>query len=148
MEWMILPLRRYAQFSGRSRRKEYWMFALFNVLVASALVALGGMLFGLDAAQLEETPAGLGFFATSAGMLLGLYGLAVLVPSIAVTVRRLHDRNMSGWWYLLFAAGGLVPVVGVIISLGFLVLMALPGSSGANRFGPDPTAAADGEVGA
>jgi len=64
--------------------------------------------------------------------------LAIIIPGIAVTVRRLHDRDMSGWWYLGVAVLGQVPYLGALIQLGFLVLMCLPGTPGPNRFGPDP----------
>lgn len=116
MDWMLLPLRRYAEFSGRSRRREYWMFTLFVVLV-SIILTMIDMMLGLT------TAAG--------GVLTLLFSLAVLVPSLAVGVRRLHDSERSGWWLLI----GLVPFVGVIV---LLVFMVLPGTRGANRFGPDP----------
>jgi uncharacterized membrane protein YhaH (DUF805 family) len=70
--------------------------------------------------------------------LAGLYLLFILVPGIAVTVRRLHDREMSGWWYLGFTVLGMIPVVGWIASIAFLVIMFLPGTPGYNRFGEDP----------
>jgi uncharacterized membrane protein YhaH (DUF805 family) len=70
--------------------------------------------------------------------LYGIYALAVFIPSIAVTVRRLHDRDMSGWWYLGLAVAGLLPVVGFLASIALIVLMVLPGTQGANRFGADP----------
>jgi uncharacterized membrane protein YhaH (DUF805 family) len=66
------------------------------------------------------------------------FGLAVLVPSIAVVVRRLHDRDLSGWWYLGAIVAGMIPFVGFIASIALLVLMFLPGTPGPNRFGPDP----------
>ena len=71
-------------------------------------------------------------------ILYALYALAAVLPSIAVTVRRFHDRDMSGWWYLGLSLAGAIPVVGIIASLAFFVLMVLPGTSGPNRFGPDP----------
>jgi len=64
--------------------------------------------------------------------------LAMLVPSVAVTVRRLHDRDMSGWWYLGVIIVGAIPFVGFLANIPILVLMALPGTLGSNRFGPDP----------
>lgn len=139
MNWMILPLKRYAEFSGRSRRMEYWMFTLLNIIVmlVLAFIAFGGI--GLadlaDPASDEMLIAGLtgGF-----GLLILLYFLVILIPSIAVTVRRLHDRDMSGWWYLGFFVGGLLPFVGFLFSIALLVLMLLPGTTGPNRFGEDP----------
>lgn len=64
--------------------------------------------------------------------------LAIIVPSIAVSIRRLHDRDMSGWWYLGLTLAGLIPIIGFLASIALLVLMALPGTPGPNRFGPDP----------
>ena len=90
MEWMILPLKRYADFSGRSRRKEYWMFFLFTIIVSVALGIIDAVL-GLN--------FGSGF--SSNGVLGSLFSLATLVPSLAVGIRRLHDTDRSGWWLLL-----------------------------------------------
>jgi uncharacterized membrane protein YhaH (DUF805 family) len=119
MEWATLPLKKYAEFTGRSRRKEYWMFFLLVLVVAVVLSLVEGMV-------------GLG------GMIGGVYGplttlflLATLVPSIAVGIRRLHDTNRSGWWILI----ALVPFVGGIILLVFYVL---EGTRGPNEYGPDP----------
>ena len=134
MEWAILPLRKYAVFSGRSRPKEYWMFVLFmiiGVLVLSFVDSALG-LGGSSERYAETGPMGAsaGFY-NSGGLLTGLFGLALLIPSIAVGVRRLHDTDRSGWWLLI----GLVPVVGAIV---LLVFMISSGTSGPNRFGPDP----------
>ena len=114
MDWYLEVLKKYAQFSGRARRMEYWMFALFNMLIA----------FGLG---LIEAIVG------GPGILGMLYSLAVLVPGLAVFVRRLHDTNHSGWWFLI----ALVPLIGVIVLLIFLIR---EGDAGANRFGPNPKA--------
>lgn len=140
LEWMILPLKRYAEFSGRSRRMEYWSFALLMVVV---YLVLGGLMLagGLPLASLinpsvaAEAPGPL--FYVGAGLLV-LFALAIIVPSVAVGVRRLHDRDMSGWWYLGFIAASMIPVVGFVASIAMLVLMFLPGTPGPNRFGPDP----------
>lgn len=129
MEWMILPLKRYADFSGRSRRKEYWMFTLGVMLV-----------FGFAAILLFTIFGAAGSFAnggamSSASMLLiavfGLAYLAILIPAIAVQVRRFHDQDKSGWFVLM----NFIPYVGGII---VLVFMCLEGTRGPNRFGPDP----------
>jgi len=139
MDWMLMPLRRYAEFSGRSRRKEYWMFALLVMIVYAVS---GGLmmsaLWPLMTAGITPDPASFtaGFWV-GAGV-LGLFTLAIFVPAIAVTVRRLHDRDLSGWWYLGVVIIGQVPYLGALVNLGFLVLMALPGTPGPNRFGPDP----------
>ena len=142
MEWMILPYKRYADFSGRSQRMEYWMFTLFTVLVTLVLVA--AMLAGgnIDISDFENPDAmsklgGTTSFTVGA-ILLGLFWLGTIIPSIAVNVRRFHDRDMSGWWVLGFAVLSNLPYIGWIISLGNLVIMALPGTAGSNRFGDDP----------
>lgn len=135
MHWMILPLKRYAEFAGRSRRMEYWMFALFSVIVYTLCVAL---MFagGFDLAAFEpEAPGPL--FYLGAG-LIALFFLGTVIPSIAVNVRRLHDRDLSGWWYLGFLVLSNVPYLGALVSLAYVVVMFLPGTPGPNRFGEDP----------
>ena len=120
MGWYLEALKKYAVFSGRSRRKEYWYFVLFNLIVSLVLSAIDALL---------------GTFSSSnVGLLGGIYGLAVLIPSIAVSVRRLHDIDRTGWWVLI----GLVPVIGTIVLLVFAVSDGTPGS---NRFGPNPKGA-------
>lgn len=113
MESYLKVLREYATFSGRARRREYWMFVLVNIIVAVALSLIDGVLF--DGAML----------------LSGLYWLAILVPSLAVGVRRLHDTGRSGWWLLI----SLVPVVGGLVLFVFTVL---DGDPGPNAYGPSP----------
>ncbi len=126
MEFMLMPLKRYADFSGRSRRKEYWMFTLFYVLVFLALGLLAG-LFGAFGSDGE----GPGVMGTIIFGLMGIVVLGLLVPSIAVQVRRMHDQDKSGWFILL----GFIPYVGGIV---MLVFMCIEGTRGTNRFGPDP----------
>ncbi len=141
MYWMLLPLKRYADFSGRSRRKEFWMFVLGYVAV---LTILGTILGTLGAFSLmQEGQAGAAAQDVNAPMLvvfviLGLIGLGIFIPTLAVQVRRLHDRDMSGWWLLLFYVLSLVPLIGLFVWVGQIVLMILPGTRGPNRFGPDP----------
>ena len=142
LEWMIMPYKRYADFKGRSRRKEYWSFVLLAVIIYVVLGALmvGG---GLDLSALSNPAAGGqmkppgALFYIGAG-LLGIWALASFIPMIAVVVRRLHDRDMSGWWYLGAIVAGMIPFVGILASLALLVLLLLPGTAGPNRFGPDP----------
>jgi uncharacterized membrane protein YhaH (DUF805 family) len=119
MEWMLMPLRRYADFSGRSRRKEYWMYVLGVLIVAIVLGIVEGIL-GLS-----------GMIGGVYGPLTTLFLLAIIIPSIAVQVRRFHDQDKSGWFVLL----SLIPFVGGLI---VLVFMCLEGTRGPNRFGPDP----------
>jgi uncharacterized membrane protein YhaH (DUF805 family) len=118
MNWYLMVLKKYAQFSGRSRRKELWMFTLFNCIFSWALYILG-IVF-------KENMLGTIFLG-----LYFIYVLAVLVPGLAVGVRRLHDTNRSGWWWFII----LVPFVGPIILLVFWVLDSQPGT---NQYGPCP----------
>lgn len=118
MDWYLAVLKKYVEFSGRARRKEYWMFYLFNFLITVGLVIVDGL------AGLYSQEAGL-------GVLSGIYSLAVLLPSLGVLVRRLHDTNRSAWWLLI----ALIPFVGAIVLLVFTVL---PGDVGSNRYGADP----------
>src|SRR5918912_3057743 len=120
VDWYLEVLKKYAVFDGRARRQEYWMFILFNIII-TAVLALIDSLIGTVIRQA-------GF-----GLLQGLYDLAVLIPSIAVTVRRLHDTGRTGWWILI----GLIPLIGGIVLLVFMVLDSEPG---ANQYGPNPKA--------
>lgn len=129
MEYMLMPLRRYADFNGRSRRKEYWMFTLFLVIVYLVLALVVGGVVGGAAAAGGETAAGI--FGGISGILIIIFALAIIVPSIAVQVRRFHDQDKSGWFVLL----GLIPFVGGII---VLVFMCMEGTRGPNQYGPDP----------
>jgi uncharacterized membrane protein YhaH (DUF805 family) len=150
MEWMLLPFKRYAEFTGRSRRMEYWMFTLLNVIVVTVLMIVvfgaGGAAGLFTAGANGEPAAGLGALFGGMGLLFVVYGLAVLLPSIAVTIRRLHDRDMSGWWYLGIIVASMIPLVGFLVSIAFIVLMTLPGTPGPNRFGPDPKGAGEAET--
>ena len=112
MSWYLTVLKKYAVFSGRARRMEYWMFFLFNTIIAFVL----GFVEGL---------------AGGPGVLGSLYGLVVLIPGLAVSVRRLHDTNRSGWWLLI----GLIPLIGTIILLVFMVQEGHPGE---NQYGSNP----------
>lgn len=109
----------YATFSGRAPRSEFWWFFLFVFLGNVVLDFIDGVLFGV-------APDG-----ATVSLLGGLFSLAMLLPSIAVGVRRLHDRDMSGWWYLLI----LIPVLGALV---LLILFVQRGTVGPNRFGRDP----------
>jgi len=139
MEWMLMPLRRYAEFSGRSRRKEYWMFALLIAIVYAVCGALTLSAIWSAVVAGATVPWGdLNAFGWMGLTVVVVFTLAIFIPGIAVTVRRFHDRDMSGWWYLGFVIAGQVPKIGGLFSLGMLVLMALPGTPGPNRFGNDP----------
>jgi uncharacterized membrane protein YhaH (DUF805 family) len=118
MHWYLEALRKYAVFSGRSRRKEYWIFFLVNFVVVTALLLVDQQIGTFD-------------HKTGFGLLNALYTLALLLPSIAVAVRRLHDTDRVGWWVLL----SLIPIVGSIILIFFLIQDSTVGD---NRFGPNP----------
>ena len=118
MEWMLLPLKRYADFSGRSRRKEYWMFTLGIIVAFLALVAVGVILSAIN-----ETLSGTVLIIGYVVILLG-----TLIPSLAVQVRRFHDQDKPGWFLL----------IGLIVPFFTLIFMCLEGTKGPNRYGPDP----------
>lgn len=122
MNWYLGVLQKYAVFSGRARRKEYWMFFLFNVIISIILAVVDRM-------------TGMFSEASGVGVFESIYGLAILLPSLAVAVRRLHDTDRSGWWLLI----GLIPVIGAIVLLVFLVQDSKPGH---NQYGPNPKEAA------
>lgn len=111
MEWYLKALRQYADFSGRARRKEYWMFTLVSVMISVVLAILDSVL--------------------TTGFLGLLYALAVLLPSLAVGARRLHDTGRSGWWQLI----GIIPLVGAVV---LIVFFAAEGERQPNAYGPDP----------
>ncbi len=127
MEWMLMPYRRYADFQGRSCRREYWMFTLLSIIIAFSAVAV--MLAG--SAITDEGAGTAGPLFWIGGAVILIWGLASIIPSLAVQVRRFHDQDRSGWMVLL----GFIPYVGGII---VLVFMCLEGTRGANRFGADP----------
>lgn len=134
-EYLKVIRTHYADFRGRARRREYWMFTLVNAVIGLILTLplLPALVQALVAAANEEpfTPSG----GTSSLLILGLvltavYSLAVLVPSLAVAVRRLHDTGKSGWWYLL----SLIPFGNLVLLIFFM----LDSEPGANRWGPNP----------
>ncbi|RED16206.1 DUF805 domain-containing protein [Parasphingopyxis lamellibrachiae] len=130
MEWMLMPLRRYADFEGRSRRLEYWMFYLFTLILGMAagvvLLAIALLLYTMNFSE-----SVMGMVLVPLYLVLFIGCMALLVPTLAVAVRRFHDQDKSGWMILL----ALIPFVGGII---FLVFMCLEGTPGPNRYGPDP----------
>ena len=138
MEWMILPLKRYADFSGRSRRKEYWMFFLFQCLVQFCLLMILLAAFywvGTSdfEAEDEATPA-----LIVAMVLIGLWALfwlAMFIPNMAVVVRRLHDQDIPGIVGILLYIG---TVILTLPGLAILIFMCLEGKKGDNQYGEDP----------
>ena len=126
MNWYLKVMKEnYFNFKGRARRKEYWMFVLVYTGIAIVVGFLAGFLAGaLDQGQGQDLPQGV-------NLVIGLVGLAHLLPGIAVGVRRLHDIDKSGWWLLI----GVIPLVGWIVSIYWACQ---EGETGPNRFGPDP----------
>ena len=109
---------KYALFTGRARRKEFWQFQVVAFAISSVLMIVDGILG-------TKTASGI-------GILGGIFSLAILLPNIGVLIRRLHDTDRSGWWALL----GLIPIANIAL----LVFMFIQGTVGSNRFGPDPKA--------
>lgn len=118
MNYYMEVLRKYFVFEGRSRRKEYWMFVLFNILISIVL-------------SIVERVTGLYSVDNGVGFLTSIYSLAILIPSISVGVRRLHDTGKSGWWILL----NLVPFIGWLVLIAFYVT---DSDAGSNKYGPNP----------
>ena len=118
MNYYLAVLKKYAVFSGRARRAEYWYFVLFSIIASIVLGIIGVII------------------RDKSGILSIIYGLAILIPTLAVTVRRLHDIGKSCWWWFLV----LIPIIGWI---WFLVLMIIDSNSGDNKYGPNPKMSAE-----
>lgn len=116
MQWFIKALKNFGDFKSRARRSEYWYYSLFVALISIGLVFV-------DVA--------LGTYSDGIGLMSGLFSLAMIVPNLAVTVRRLHDIGRSGWWYLII----LIPIIGAFILLYWMVCDSEPG---VNQYGPSP----------
>lgn len=114
MQWYLKVLKNYVGFSGRARRKEYWLFQLFNIIAIVILAFIDQSIFG-----------------QSSLILTCIYLIATLLPSLAVVVRRLHDTSHSGWWWFI----QLIPIVGPIVLLVFMCKDSTPAS---NKYGANP----------
>ena len=114
MNWYIKVIKKYVTFGGRARRAEYWYFVLFNFLIAIAIAIVEGVLG-----------------QSGNGFLSGLYNLFILLPSLAVFVRRLHDTGRSGWWFFI----AFIPIIGFIVLLVFLCQDSQPND---NQYGRNP----------
>ena len=112
MNWYLEVLKKYAVFSGRARRQEYWMFVLINMIISFALGFIEGLFGG-------------------PGAISYIYSLAVLLPSIGVCIRRLHDTDRSGWWLLI----SFIPLIGAIM---LIIFTATEGTAGDNQYGTNP----------
>lgn len=147
IDWAKRPLQRYAEFSGRAPRAEFWWYVLAVIVVSLVATILESLL-------------GIGNMLGAYGPLTGIVALGLLIPNISVSVRRLHDTNRSGWWLLLavpylvavgfimrgmltgdpsaFATGGLLSLLGFACFLVLVVFWVMAGSAGSNKYGPDP----------
>jgi uncharacterized membrane protein YhaH (DUF805 family) len=129
----------YAKFSGRARRKEYWGFALFtfliNIVLQVIFFAAAGpsMMAGDPNAMAQLSVPGM-----IVGAILVIFGLAILIPSLAVLVRRFHDIGWSGWILLLFIAGMLIPLLNFLVVIGLIVVLCLDSKREENKWGPPP----------
>ena len=124
---------RYVDFQGRSTRAEYWWVYLFNLIIAIVWAVLFFGLGGINMRTEEVSPIGFILIA-----LIAIYGLAIVIPSIALFVRRLHAINQTGWIYLGLVVASVIPVVGFIASIAMIVIACIPGTKGPNKYGPDP----------
>ena len=167
MEYMFMPLKRYADFSGRSRRMEYWMFTLFVVILWFVLIGLFiGMVGSAILSAGGGSPTGL-FAAGGTAMVLllvmGVVWLALLIPGLAVGVRRLHDTGRSGWWlgglvilyvcnWFLRGTGSanaiamILGLVSLVWAIVLIVFYCFEGTKGPNKYGPDPKGGVDAQV--
>jgi uncharacterized membrane protein YhaH (DUF805 family) len=120
MNWYLSVLKKYAVFTGRASRSEFWWYVLFNLIITVVLSTIDRM---------TGTMSDSGY-----GLLSGLYALAVVLPTIGVAIRRLHDTSRTGWWLLI----GLIPIVGFIVLIVFYCIDSDPGD---NQYGPNPKGA-------
>ena len=137
MNYMFMPLKRFFDFSGRSRRKEYWLFViliwvlLIVAMILDAKLGLGGT--ATSSSEFGDGTASASFNVSGGGIITLIVGALIIIPGLAVSVRRMHDQDKSGWRIL-------VPIAGAIM------VMFIGGTAGPNRFGPDPKGAADAQA--
>ena len=136
---------KYVTFSGRAQRSEYWWFQLFYFLIMIVLVVLlaatGGLAVLADPGAPPPGGAAILIYIVMFIVILGMF-----LPAISVTVRRFHDYNLSGWWYLGGILAGIIPLVGFLASIAIFVITLLKGTDGPNNFGPDPLRTSDADV--
>ncbi len=132
---------KYAVFSGRAARSEYWYFGLFTFLVCIAIMVLSLVVAAMGNGSGLTVGIARGFaFLGIFFMPIAAYGLVVLLPSLSVTVRRFHDLGVSGWFLLLFMVLACIPVINFLAGLAQLIWFCMPGTSGDNKYGPNPLA--------
>lgn len=125
---------KYASFTGRARRSEFWWFFLFwwlGTVIINLIDNAAGLVLNLGTDTIETSSGVITFTSGGLGILSTIWGLVLLLPFLSVTVRRLHDTDRSGWWWWI----QLIPCVGFIVILVFMLLDSAPGD---NRFGPNP----------
>ncbi len=125
---------KYASFTGRARRSEFWWFFLFwwlGTVIFNLIDNAAGLVLNFGSDTIETSGGVITFTSSGLGILSTIWGLALVLPFISVAVRRLHDTNRSGWWWWI----QLIPCVGFIVILVFMLLDSTPGD---NRFGPNP----------
>jgi uncharacterized membrane protein YhaH (DUF805 family) len=130
MSWYIEVLKKYVVFSGRASRSEYWYFALFSTII-SIILTMIDVSMGSGAAETAMSGDAEMAMSVNMGWLSGIYSLAVLLPSLGVSIRRLHDTDHSGWWLLI----AFIPLIGAIV---LLVFMVKDSTAGNNEYGPNP----------
>jgi uncharacterized membrane protein YhaH (DUF805 family) len=128
IDWVLEVFSKYAVFSGRARRKEYWYWYFFNFII-SIFIAVVSVVINLPFGT--ETDNGIGWFGLFINLVAIVYSLGIFIPNLAVTIRRLHDTNRSGWSYFI----SLIPFIGGLILLIYLVEDSTPGD---NQYGPNP----------
>jgi len=135
---MLQAFQNYSDFSGRAGRSEYWLFQLLNVIVIAVSVFF--VLVGLegDSFQNAAHSGGAGGMFLMGVVMLVFWLLTSFIPNIAVHVRRFHDHNISGWWYVGLVAVGMIPYVGILANLALLWVVCRGGTWGPNNYGPDP----------
>ncbi|HEY0413431.1 MAG TPA: DUF805 domain-containing protein [Allosphingosinicella sp.] len=167
MEYMFLPLKRYAEFSGRSRRMEFWMFALFQFIIWCVILGLAVAMLG--SALMAGSRGSVGGIMAVGGsamilvVIVVIVALALFIPGLAVAVRRLHDTDRSGWWvggYVILvivsnvlqsvtgsgALSLILSLVTLVYAITLLVFYCLDGTKGPNKYGPDPKGQVDAQV--
>lgn len=142
MKWYIKCIRQYADFKGRARREEYWMFTLFNFLIVMVLLLIPLFLVGFSTVSTaleggySDNSEGNTFILAWVPVIL--YGLFILLPNLAVSVRRFHDTGKSGWLYFVIWIASQIPYIGFIASIYSLVVCCTDSQYGENKWGPNP----------
>ncbi|WP_410004211.1 DUF805 domain-containing protein [Bartonella sp. HY328] len=127
---------KYADFNSRASRSEYWWFTLFNLISLAVMVIISAILASLISSSEPDSTRYITFLPS----VWFIWFLAIIIPSLAVSVRRLHDVNRSGWWILFYFTFQMLPLIGVVFTIIYLILLCKPGHAAPNRFGNNPYA--------